>query len=184
MHRKKLQHAFEWQCCRGTERLVLRALGLLITVTVLQCFGMGLGGSRHLQAQQPPQDIITATTLFETRFDSPPPGPATISVATIELAPGRASLPFEGGGSLLILVESGSVTLLIDHAIEGLPLVNDSDSAGGSGIISRLRAGQRVTIPYIGTIQFRNEGDEPANLLLVTLVSEGGPSLSEVLANS
>jgi len=145
---------------------------------------MGLLRPPQLEAQQPPQNIIIATTLFETQFDSPPPGPATISVATIALAPGQASLPVQGSGSLLILIESGSVTLMIDHSIGGLSPVNESDGSGGPEVMYHLRAGQRVTIPYIGALQFRNEGDETSSLLLLTLVSEGGPSLPEVLADS
>ena len=150
---------------------------------VLQCFGIGLGSSRHLQTPQLPQDTVTALTLFETQFDSPPPGPATVSVATIALAPGQATLPLEGRGSLLILVESGAVTLLIDHAIVGLA-VSNSDNARGPGIMYRLRAGQRVTIPDFGTLQFRNDGDETSNLMLLSLVSEGDSPLPKVSASS
>jgi len=136
---------------------------------------MGIWNSHHLQAQQPPQDAIIATTLFETQFTGPPKGPATLSVATIALAPGQASLPLEGRGSLLILVESGSVTLLTNHAIDALS-ANTGDNTGGPGAMYRLNTGQRVTIPYIGAIQFRNEGDQPSSLLLLTLTPEGGPS--------
>ena len=182
MHRTFLYPYFRLQRYRQIDRVVLRALGVLLTITVLQSFGMGLWSSRHLQAQQPPQDIIIATTLFETQFNSPP-GPATVSVATIALAPGQASLPLEGSGALLILVESGPVTLLVDRAIDGLVPVDERDNAGGPGNIYHLRAGQRVTIPDFGTLQFRNEGDETASLLLLTLVSEGGPSLPKVSAN-
>jgi hypothetical protein len=155
-----------------------------MAVTILQGVGMGLGNSRFLQAQQPPQDIVIATTLFETQFDGPPPGLAALSAASIALAPGQASLPLEGGGALLLLVETGTVTLLTDHAIDGLPQVDEGGDASGPGIIYHLRAGQRVTLPNIGTIQFRNEGDEVSTLLLLTLVSEGGSSLPDMLANS
>jgi hypothetical protein len=148
-----------------------------MAITVLQSFGMGLWSSRHLQAQQPPPATIIATTLFETKFDRPP-GPTTISAATIALAPGQASLPLDGDGSLLILVQSGSVTLWIDHEIYGLPPVNDGEN-GGPGVVYHLRAGQRVTIPTIGSIQLRNEGDEASSLLLLTLVPEGGSALPE-----
>ena len=129
---------------------------------------MGLWNSGYLQAQQPPQDVI-ATTLFDTQFDSPP-GPATASVATITLAPGQASLPLEGRGALLILVESGSVTLLVDRVIDGLAPVDEGDNASGPENVYHLRAGQRVTIPDFGALQFQNEGDEPSSLLLLTLV--------------
>jgi len=184
LHRTHYRPLFKLPCRRRTDRLALRALGVLLTVTVLQCFGIGLWSSPHLRAQPPPEATIIATTLFETQFDGPPPGPATISAATLALAPGQSSLPLEGSGALLILVESGSVTLVIDQAIDGLPPVDDSDDANGSEIMYRLRAGQRVTIPDIGTIQFRNEGEESSSLLLLSLVSEGGPSLPEVMANS
>jgi len=149
-----------------------------MAIMALQSFGMGLWNSRHLQAQQPSPATIIATTLFETKFDSPP-GPTTISAATIALAPGQASLPLDGEGSLLILVQSGSVTLWIDHEIYGLPPVNDGENAGGPEIAYHLDAGQRVTIPSIGTIQVRGEGDKTSNLLLLTLVPEGGASLPE-----
>jgi hypothetical protein len=171
------------RCCRRAERLGLRALGVLMAITVLQCIGMGLGSSRHPQAQQPAQDTIIATTLFETKFASPPPGPATLSVATVSLAPGQATLLLEGHGSLMLLVESGSVTLLIDHAIDGLPVI-ESDNPSGPGITYHLRAGQRVTILQVGAMQFRNEGDEASRLLLLTLVPKGGPSLLEISASS
>ena len=170
--------------CRRNKTLALRVLAVLLTFMVLQSFGMGLWDSRYLQAQQPPQDTIIATTLFDTRFDGPPPGPATISIATITLVPGQATLPLVGHGSLMMLVQSGTVTLLVDHAIDGLPLANSSDNASEPRFVYRLRAGQRVTIPSIETIQFRNEGDETSSLLMLTLVSEGGASLPEVTANS
>ena len=184
MHRTYHHPFFKLQSSRWAESRGLRALGVLMTVMVLQYFGLELGSSRHSQAQQPPQDTIIAVTLFDTQFDSPPPGPATVSVATVALAPGQATLPLEGPGSLMILVETGSVTLLIDHAIDGLSPVEDSDNASGLENMYRLRAGQRVTIPTIGTIQFRNEGDETSSLLLLTLVSEGGPSLPKMSASS
>ncbi len=171
------------QCRRRTEGLVLRALCVVRAVTILQGVGMGLGSSRFLQARQPAEDIAVATTVFETQFDGPPPGLATLSVATITLAPGQATFSLEGDGSLVILVESGTVTLLIDHVIDGLPQVED-DNASHPEITYRLRAGQRVTIPHVGTMKLRNEGDEASNLLLLTLVSEGGPSLPDMLANS
>ncbi len=184
MHRTNHHSFLELRSSRRTDALALRALGVLLTLSVLQCFGMGLGNSRYLLAQQPPEEPIIATTLFETQFAGPPPGQATVSVATIALAPGQATLPLEGSGSLLMLVESGSVTLLVDHAIDGLPQANSSDNAREPRFVYRLRAGQRVTIPSIQTIQLRNEGDETSNLLLLTLVPEGGPSLPEVMANS
>lgn len=178
MHRTHDPFRCNLQRSRGTRRLTLRTLGIVMAITVLQSFGMGLWSSRHLQAQQPPPATIIATTLFETKIDSPP-GPTTISAATIALAPGQASLPLDGDGSLLILVQSGAVTLWIDHEIYGLPQVNDDENAGGPGIMYHLRTGQRVTIPTIGSIQFRNEGDEASSLLLLTLVPEGGSALPE-----
>jgi hypothetical protein len=135
---------------------------------------MSVWSARQLQAQQPPQNAIVATTLFETLLDSPSPGPATVSIATIALAPGQASLLLEGPGSLLILVESGRVTLLIDHAIDGLARADETGNTSELGNTYHLRAGQRVTISPIGTIQFRNEGDDPSSLTLLTLVPEGG----------
>jgi len=85
----------------------------------------------------------------------------------------------------LILVESGSATLLIDHAIDGIP-ASTGDGTGGPDFIYRypLLAGQRVTLPAIGTIQFRNDGDESSTLLLISLVAEGDLSLPTVLARS
>jgi hypothetical protein len=159
---------------RQRSPLALRALGVVVFFAALQCIGMEHWNSRQMEAQQPPQDIVVATTLFDTLLDPSSPGPATISVATIALTPGQATLPLEGPGSLLILVESGRVTLLIDRAIDGLSPVNEADDAGQSGFMYHLRAGQRVTIPSLGTIQFRNEGDESSNLLLLTLVPKGG----------
>jgi hypothetical protein len=167
---------------------------MLGTVMILQCVGMGLWTSPHLQAQQPPQDPVSATTLFETQFTGPSKGSATLSVATIALAPGQASLRLEGRGALLILVESGSVTLLIDRAIDALLATNgdhtdgdktggpealtatNGDNTGGPESMYHLDAGQQVTLPSIGAIQFRNAGDQTASLLLLTLVPEGGPS--------
>ena len=181
MHYTHLHPNITLQHRSRTARPWLRAL---IIVTVLQCLGMGLWSSRPLHAQEPSQDTITAVTLFETQFDSPPPGPVTLSLATITLAPGQATLPLEGHGSLLILVESGSVALLTDHDIDGFLPVDSSDSASEPGIIYRLRAGQRVTISNIGTIQFRGEGDKPSTLLLFTLVPEGGPSLLTMLVRN
>jgi hypothetical protein len=174
LHRTYRYPVFILQRSPRRVSLALRIICILTTVTVLQCLGIDLWDSRHLEAQQTTEDNIIATTLFETKFDGPPPGPATISVATISLAPGQASLPLEGSGALLILVESGSVTLTIDQVIDGLAPVDDSDNASGPGVMYRLRAGQRVTLPDIGTIQFRNEGDATSNLLLLTLMSEGG----------
>jgi len=163
---------------------VLRALCVLTLFGLLQYLGMAPWSSKHLDAQEPPQETVVATSLFETQFDGPPPGPVTVSVATISLAPGRTSLPLESSGSLLILVQSGAVILQIDHGIDGLPEMDDGDNESELGTAYRLRTGQRVTIPTIGTIRFRNDGDETSNLLLVTLVSEGGPPWPATLASS
>lgn len=161
--------------------LAVRALCVVAIFAVLHYAGMGPGTSRHLEAQQAPQEPIVATTLFDTLLDSSGPGSATVSVASFVLAPGQATLPLTGTGSLLILVESGRVTLVTDTAFEGLPVVNDN---GAPGLMYHLRAGQRVTIPSIGTILFRNEGEEPSNLMLLTLVPEGGSSLLDALVNA
>jgi hypothetical protein len=171
-------HAFvEFQFNRQRSPLALRALCLLVIFTILQCVGMGLWSSQNLLAQQALQDAVVATTLFETQFEGPPSGPATISAATLNLPPGQASLSYEGIGTLLIMVESGAVHLVIDRAIEGLAPVDESSDGSSVETIYRLRAGQRVTIPDIGIFQFRNEEDEPSSLLLLSLVSEGAPTL-------
>lgn len=171
LHRTCRHPILTLQYVRQRAPLVLRSLGVVALFAVLQCVGMG---SVHLEAQQSPQDAIVATTLFETLLDNPGSGSVAISVASVALAPGQATLPLEGTGSLLILVESGRVTLLIDHAIDGLSPVDEADNAGGSANTYHLRAGQRITVPSLGTIQFRNESDEPSNLMLLTLVPEGG----------
>src|SRR5690349_21207273 len=131
---------------RRPASLALRVLAVLAMATALQCVGMSLRSAGRLEAQQP-QDNVVATTLFETAFDAPPPGPATVTAATIALAPGQASLTLEGPGTLLILVQSGTVTLLSDQAIAGLASVDDGDEDGGLGNTYHLRTGQRVTLP-------------------------------------
>ena len=83
----------------------------------------------------------------------------------------------------MILAESGSATLRIDHAIDGIQTI-PSDGSGGPQFLYRLPAGQRLTIPAIGTIQFRNDGDESSTLLLLSLVSEGEPLVVTALARS
>jgi hypothetical protein len=159
-----------------------RALSLVLAFTALQGIGMGVWSPRQLDAQQPTPAPVVASTLFQSYVDSLPPGPTTVSVATITLQPGQATLSLAGTGALLLLVETGSVTILVDRAIDGLAPATDTETAGESEFIYRLRTGQRVTISTLGTIRFRGEGDESARILLLSLVPEGGQSLPIALA--
>lgn len=122
-------------------------------------------------AQQPPPPV--ATVLIETRVDAPTDAAMTLSAALLLLNPGQASLPVVNSGVLLLVVETGSVSLTTDRPIAGR-------TSEGDGTIGqyRLTTNQRVSVPSGATLQLRGVGDLPARLYVISLFPAAIEALS------
>lgn len=139
-----------------------RRTACLICLGLIVCGG-GLTARATSRAQQAESPLV-ATVLVETSVVPPADGPLTLSAASFTVSAGQTSLPVVNSGVLLLVVESGTVTLTSDRPIAGR--TPEGDGAAGQ---YRFSANQRVSVPVGATFHLSGAGPQPARLFVLSL---------------
>jgi hypothetical protein len=119
------------------------------------------------RAQQQTGSGIVATTLLETRLDLPAVDRLTLSAVSLDLNPGQTTLPAINEGTILLVVEGGTVRLTSDRPIAGARL--GGDGTAGPRATYDLFTNQRAVVPTGTTFQIGGIGDQPARLFVIAL---------------
>jgi hypothetical protein len=139
-----------------------RRAAWLICLGLIACGG-GIT-ARPVSRAQEAEPSLSTTVLIESSVAAPAGDPLTLSAASITLSPGQTSMPVVNTGVLLLVVESGSVTLTSDRPVAGR--TPEGDGAVGQ---YRLSATQRVSVPTGATFQLSGAGPQPARLFVLSL---------------
>lgn len=92
------------------------------------------------------------------------PGPAVFTVRTETLAPGRSTGWYRRPGTETSIIESGTVTLLRPGRCDG----------------TRYSAGEAVFVPDAQPHLLRNDGAEPVDLVITSLLAPGAPERQDL----
>jgi hypothetical protein len=130
----------------------------------------------------PVRSFLEAEALVE----SLPAGPATINMSAIVIAPRVALRATVTNGPVLILVESGTLTIDADAALIGLPpsgqstgLMPDATPAPAPVASVEVLEDNQVLLPAGTRVQLRNTTDEDVDLTIVAIAPEGEPPFGQ-----
>jgi hypothetical protein len=166
-----------------------------VLVLVLTLFG-GIATTTAQEASPTPEAVtpvateevptplpppITAFLEAEAVVETLPAGPATISVSTVIIAPRVALRAIVTNGPVLILVDSGILTIDADAALIALPptglmssLQPAATPAPTQTVDFNVADGTQILLPANTRVQLRNTTDEEVVLQVVSIAPEGG----------
>jgi hypothetical protein len=140
--------------------------------------------------EAPPTPLPPPISAFldaEAVVDTLPAGPATISASTVIIAPRVALRATVTNGPVLILVDSGTLTVDADAALIGPPPSGSMSSLQPAATPPPAQTvdldvpdGNQVLLPADTRVQLRNTTDEEVVLRIISIAPEGeaglGPS--------
>lgn len=167
----------------------MRRLLMLVSVVALGIAAVCIGG-QTLQAAQEATPVGKAVTMSEGitsaqtslgEIASLPPGPVTVDLYRVRVAPGASlSVATSDPGLGINQVESGVLTL---HGFTDKVTVTRASSAGTPGAKEIVAAGAEATLepgdaflwlPNVSG-EIRNDGAEPAEYVAVTIYPVSAP---------
>lgn len=116
----------------------------------------------------------------EAVFDTLPAGPATVNVTSVFIAPRVALRTIVTNGPMLILVNSGTVTIDADAALVGEPPSGLSESLRpaatplpAEAVSFAVPNGNQIILSAGARLQLRNATDEEVGLTIISIAPEG-----------
>jgi hypothetical protein len=164
---------------------------IIVSFAVLALILVLLGGGGRViaqdtatpQAEAVPTELPPPVRTFveaEGVITELPAESSAISMSTVLIAPQVSLRAIVSNGPLLILVDSGTLTIDADSSIIGPPPVTGFDSLRPAATPSASQAvdqlvedGTQIMIPANTRFQLRNTTDEEVELRIVSLSPEG-----------
>lgn len=166
-------------------RTLLMITTMLCALTALSAMAQPAPGSQAVQDATPtpsptpnPAAVSTSYLVARTELEALPSGPVTMTAATVILGPGISTQAFANPGPTVIGVQDGRVILTADAAtvtsvmvsgIIGVQIASDAPAPVTELVVYQ---NQQIVIPEGVRAEIRGAGDQPARLLLVTLISQ------------
>jgi quercetin dioxygenase-like cupin family protein len=158
---------------RTLGRCAMRRLSVLLSVVVLLSSAVVLSRPSAAQEATPAVIVTGDVTIDQTTLgntDQLPTGPATIAMARIELPPGASlAYPADNPAFGAYVVESGTVTV---NLMDDFHKTRDGQPHGVAigGEDTQLEPGDGFFWAPNTEGEIRNDGSEPATLVVVTIV--------------
>jgi hypothetical protein len=174
-----------------------RNIVVSLTVLALMLVIVPLRGGVTAQEGTPTVEAVVTTTAptpiptplpapvivfleAQAMADTLPTGPASISVSTVIISPRVALRAIVTNGPVLILVESGQLTIDADAALIGPPPSGSLSSLQPAATPSPAAVtnfivpdGNQILLPGDIRVQLRNTTDEETELTIVAIAPEG-----------
>lgn len=151
-----------------------RLLLALIAMAVVS--QLGLASTVAQEASPTPAPSSNRDILLQATIAELPTAEVNLELIRITLAPGAASPPHTHPGPEFGIIESGTLTVLVEAPALLLPAAGDTTEASATTPVGEeftLERGDRIAWPAGTTLTFRNAGDEPVSLLAITVLPAG-----------
>jgi mannose-6-phosphate isomerase-like protein (cupin superfamily) len=146
----------------------------LLIVALLTLFLGARPVVANSRAQGTPElDTGGRTLLLQATVEQLPSAPVMLQLLRLSLAPGAVSAPHRHPGPEFGLVERGEITVRVDGPAVLLPADDEGTAIAPVGEDVRLTTGDRIAYSTRTPLTFRNDSDEPASLLAITMLPAG-----------
>lgn len=126
-----------------------------------------------------PTPAFSATLVAAADVGPLPAGATALRIATYTLPPGTEVRPVADAGPLVVRVQAGAITVDAPVATVSRPILSTGvlelePATPGAAVGLAVVAGEQILLPSGDGARFRNDGQQPATLVAITLAPGTG----------